>query len=133
MTNPTPQPPRRLTRSRDDRVIAGVCGGLARYLNVDASLVRISAVVLTVLVSGLPVLLYLVAVFVVPEDDGVGLGRPTPPRQPDWPPATPPSPPTDPVWGREGAPWEQPEPRTDPPAGPTPDGGSSDPQRPDAR
>ena len=37
--------PKRLTRSRDDRMISGVCGGLARYLNVDATLVRVVMVV----------------------------------------------------------------------------------------
>ena len=130
MNYPTPQPSKRLTRSRDDRVIAGVCGGLARYLNVDASLVRILTVVLTVLVSGLPLLLYIVAVFVVPEDDAVP--APPPPRQPDWPPATPAPPPADPVWGRDGAPWEQPEP-VDNPTDPGQDSGTTDPQRPDAR
>jgi phage shock protein C len=33
--------PKRLTRTRDDRMISGVSGGLARYLNVDATLVRV--------------------------------------------------------------------------------------------
>lgn len=52
MTYPTPQPPKRLTRSRDDKVLAGVCGGLARYANLDPALVRILAVVLTLLTGG---------------------------------------------------------------------------------
>ena len=133
MNYPTPQPPKRLTRSRDDRVIAGVCGGLARYLNVDASLVRILTAVLTVLVSGAPLLLYIVAVFVIPEDDPVGPNQPPPPRQPEWPPVAPPAPPADPVWGREGAPWEQAEPGAGGPTDPRHGGSSTDPQRPDAR
>ena len=61
MTHPVPQPPRRLTRSRDERIVSGVCGGIARYFNIDPSLVRILAVLLTVLVSGVPLLLYVVA------------------------------------------------------------------------
>ncbi|MBV8819587.1 MAG: PspC domain-containing protein [Acidobacteriaceae bacterium] len=36
----------RLTRSRQDKKISGVCGGIARYLNVDATLLRIVAIVL---------------------------------------------------------------------------------------
>ncbi|GGF55197.1 hypothetical protein GCM10011519_31350 [Marmoricola endophyticus] len=49
-TTPTPAAtaPRRLTRAADDRMIAGVCGGLARYADVDATLVRVLAVVLLV-------------------------------------------------------------------------------------
>ncbi|MBO9523624.1 MAG: PspC domain-containing protein [Nocardioidaceae bacterium] len=44
--NPQPQQAaRRLTRSLDDSMIAGVCGGLARYAGVDPTLVRIIAVV----------------------------------------------------------------------------------------
>jgi phage shock protein C len=39
---------RLLRRSRDDRVIAGVCGGLGRYLQVDPVLLRIALVILTV-------------------------------------------------------------------------------------
>ena len=35
-TNPQPQEPRRLLRTRDDRLLGGVCGGIARYFGVDA-------------------------------------------------------------------------------------------------
>jgi phage shock protein C len=64
--NPTPQPswtgPKRLTRSRDDRMISGVCGGLARYLNVDATLIRVLVVVAFVFSGFFPVgVLYLIA------------------------------------------------------------------------
>ena len=41
--------PRRLTRSRTDRVIAGVCGGFASYSGIDANIVRLMMVVLAVL------------------------------------------------------------------------------------
>ncbi len=37
----------RITRSTTDRIIAGVCGGVARYLNVDPTLVRVGFVALT--------------------------------------------------------------------------------------
>ena len=40
--------PRQLRRSWDDKMIAGVCGGIAEYLDVDPTLVRVAAVVLLV-------------------------------------------------------------------------------------
>ena len=123
MNHPVHQGPKRLTRSRDDKVVAGVCGGLARYLNMDASLVRILTVVLALVTSGAALLVYLVAVLVMPEDDRVG-----PPPSSGPPPAWPPQPPAatsgpapqDPVWGREGAPWEQPQAGTAPAHSPAP-------------
>ncbi|MBM4407231.1 MAG: PspC domain-containing protein [Chloroflexi bacterium] len=57
----------RLFRSRDDRVIAGVAGGLAAMLNVDPSLVRILWVILVPLTGGFIILLYFVMAIVVPE------------------------------------------------------------------
>ncbi|WCB93621.1 hypothetical protein DSM104299_02337 [Baekduia alba] len=68
---PGPQPTRRLLRSRDDRVLGGVCGGLARYFNIDALIVRIAAVAL-VFVGGVSVIAYVAALLLVPEDDGTG-------------------------------------------------------------
>jgi phage shock protein PspC (stress-responsive transcriptional regulator) len=65
----TPSPRRRLTRSREDRVIAGVCGGVGRYFNIDPVFVRIGAVGLA-FVGGAGVLLYLAALLLMPSDDG---------------------------------------------------------------
>src|SRR5215218_10356975 len=63
-------PPRRLYRSRGDRVIGGVCGGIAKYFNVDPVLVRVGAVAL-VFLGGAGLLAYLAAVLLVPnEGDG---------------------------------------------------------------
>jgi phage shock protein PspC (stress-responsive transcriptional regulator) len=62
---PEPQP-RRLFRSKDDRVIAGVCGGVASYFNLDAVLVRVVTVAL-VAFGGVGLLLYLAAWLLVPE------------------------------------------------------------------
>jgi phage shock protein C len=63
-----------LRRSRDDRVIAGVCGGLGRYLALDPVLLRIAFVVLTV-TGGAGLILYLIALIVIPEQqDGEDLG-----------------------------------------------------------
>jgi phage shock protein PspC (stress-responsive transcriptional regulator) len=59
--------PRRVFRSRSDRVVAGVAGGFARYLGLDAAVVRLVLVVLA-FVGGLGVLLYLAAWLVVPDE-----------------------------------------------------------------
>ena len=56
-----------LRRSADDRMLAGVAGGVARYLDVDATLVRIAFAVLTIM-SGVGVPLYLAAWLLIPED-----------------------------------------------------------------
>lgn len=58
---------RRLYRSRQDYWIAGVCGGLGRYFEVDGNLVRLAFVLLAAW-NGLGVLLYLVTVLIVPEE-----------------------------------------------------------------
>ena len=60
--------PRRLERSRDDRVVAGVCGGLGEYLGVDAVLIRIAALIL-VFAGGAGLLLYAIGWVAMPEAD----------------------------------------------------------------
>jgi phage shock protein PspC (stress-responsive transcriptional regulator) len=68
---PTPPAPRRLLRTRDDRVLGGVCSGQARYFNVDPLIIRIAAVAL-IFVGGFAVIAYVAALLLVPEDDGTG-------------------------------------------------------------
>jgi phage shock protein C len=60
---------KRLTRSRRDRVFAGVCGGMATYLAWDVVLVRVAWIALTILSAGLGIALYLLAWLVVPLED----------------------------------------------------------------
>ena len=55
-----------LMRSSSDRIIGGVCGGLARYFNIDSAIVRL-VFVLAVL-SGISPLVYLVLWIVMPEE-----------------------------------------------------------------
>ena len=57
----------RLTRSRSDRVVAGVCGGLGSYFAVDPVVFRIAFVVLALSGWGGGVLLYVIAWLVMPE------------------------------------------------------------------
>ena len=65
------QPPMRppLRRSSTDRVFAGVCGGLARTLGVDATIIRVLTAVL-ILAGGAGLLGYLLAWLVIPDDNG---------------------------------------------------------------
>ena len=59
----------KLTRSRRDRMIAGVCGGLAQHLGWSATRFRIGYVIVSVLSAGFPgVLVYVVAWFLMPEE-----------------------------------------------------------------
>jgi phage shock protein C len=58
--------PRRLYRSRSDRAIAGIAGGMAEYLEVDPTIVRILWIFATIFTGGLVLLLYIVLAFVIP-------------------------------------------------------------------
>ncbi len=59
---------KRLYRSLNDRMIAGVCGGLAEYFDIDPVVVRIIAVIL-LLPGGLPGFLpYIILWIIVPEN-----------------------------------------------------------------
>ena len=56
---------KRLQRSRVNRVIAGVCGGIGEFLNIDPTLVRLAFIILA-FANGLGVILYIIAIFIVP-------------------------------------------------------------------
>ena len=58
---------RRLTRSRDERMISGVCGGLAEYLGMDTTLMRVLWVVATFISGGLTLVAYPIFWLVMPE------------------------------------------------------------------
>ncbi len=61
----------RLYRSRDDRVIAGVCGGLAARFDADPSLVRLAFAIVWLFTGIFPLtVLYVLAVIIVPEEPG---------------------------------------------------------------
>jgi phage shock protein C len=67
--------PRRFLRSRRDRFLGGVCGGLGEYFAVDPILFRIGTVVLAV-VGGFSLVAYPVLWIFVPRDDGTGNPEP---------------------------------------------------------
>ncbi len=61
------QEPKRLTKSRKDKQVWGVCGGLGKYLNIDSTLVRLVFVVLA-LSGGPGVILYIILGIVLPDE-----------------------------------------------------------------
>jgi len=76
---PEPERPRVLRRSKEDRVIAGVCAGLGRYLGIDPVLLRIAFVVLAIAGGG-GILLYVVSWILIPEqgeNENLGTVRPS--------------------------------------------------------
>ena len=58
--------PRKLYRSRDQRMVAGVCGGLADYFNIDVTVVRVLFLILSVF-GGTGLVIYLVMWIIVPD------------------------------------------------------------------
>jgi phage shock protein C len=57
-----------LVRSRDGRMLAGVCAGLARYLGLDVTLVRVIWAAVSVITGGAGVLAYLAAWIIIPDE-----------------------------------------------------------------
>lgn len=62
---------KKLFRSRKNRMIFGVCGGLGEYLNTDPTVVRILWVILAISSLGIAILLYLIMAIIVPEEPAV--------------------------------------------------------------
>src|SRR3954468_24878459 len=68
MTTPDAPPPYRpLLRTRDDRVVAGVAGGLGRWLDIDPVIFRVTFAVLT-LFGGLGLVCYLIGYLLIPDE-----------------------------------------------------------------
>jgi phage shock protein C len=59
---------RALTRSREDKIIGGVCGGIARYFGIDSTLVRVITALL-ILAGGLSFVVYIIIWLIMPGQD----------------------------------------------------------------
>lgn len=60
---------KKLTRSRHDRMIAGVCGGIAEYFGIDPTLVRVGYVFLSIISAAFPgVLVYILLAILMPQE-----------------------------------------------------------------
>ena len=79
---------RRLYRSRTERMIAGVCGGIAEYSNLDPTLVRVLFILLAFVTGGATLLAYPIMWIVVPEQPAVPANWSTTPAGPTGPSAT---------------------------------------------
>ena len=62
------KPIKRLYRSRKDRVLGGVCGGIAQYLEVDPVVVRLMWAIGTLISMGVGLLAYIIAWVIIPEE-----------------------------------------------------------------
>lgn len=58
--------PKKLYRSRDNKMISGVCGGVAEYINLDPTIVRLLWVLFGFM-GGSGVLAYIIAAIIIPE------------------------------------------------------------------
>jgi phage shock protein C len=67
-TDPTGKPARLLSRPRDERKLAGVCAGVARYLGVDVTLVRVLVVCFAIWPPFLGLVFYIICWIVMPPD-----------------------------------------------------------------
>ena len=62
--------PKKLYRSRSNTMISGVCGGLAEYIGMDPTVVRLLYVLLSLFSAAFPgLILYIIAMFIIPLDD----------------------------------------------------------------
>jgi phage shock protein C len=69
MTNPlAPNPPKRLLRSRSNRILLGVCGGIAEYLDLDPTLVRVLYVIISIVSVAFPgIIAYILLALIMPN------------------------------------------------------------------
>lgn len=64
---------KRLYRSKNNKILAGVCGGLAEYFGVDPTIIRIAYLVISLIISPLflgGVVIYIIAAIIIPQDEG---------------------------------------------------------------
>ena len=59
---------KKLYRSRTDKKLLGVLGGFAQYFGIDATILRIIYVLLSLFVIGCPVIIYLIVALIIPEE-----------------------------------------------------------------
>jgi len=59
---------KQLFRSKTNRIIAGICGGIGEMVNVDPTIIRLLVVFLSVVTAIIPALItYIIAIFIIPE------------------------------------------------------------------
>ena len=63
-----------LYRSKNNRILGGVCAGLGEHLDVDPTVIRLIWAVVTLISFGTGIIVYIVAWIIIPEDDTGGAG-----------------------------------------------------------
>ncbi|NLD57009.1 MAG: PspC domain-containing protein [Methanomicrobiales archaeon] len=66
---------KRLCRTKNDRMLGGVCGGIGRALDVDPVIIRLVWVLLTLFSLGTGILFYIIAWIIIPEEGAGGDGE----------------------------------------------------------
>jgi phage shock protein C len=62
---------KKLYRSNTNRMLAGVCGGIAEYFHVDPTLIRLAYVLLSIFTVAFPgIIVYIIAAIIIPNDPG---------------------------------------------------------------
>ena len=59
---------KKLYKSSTDKKLCGVLGGLAKYLNIDSTILRIIYVLLSLFVLGCPIIIYIILALVMPQE-----------------------------------------------------------------
>ena len=55
-----------LTRSHENKTLAGICGGIGEYLDIDPTVIRVLYVILIFFSGGIFILIYLILLFIIP-------------------------------------------------------------------
>lgn len=64
---------KKLLRSKDNKVICGVCAGLANYFSIDPTMVRVVWAILAVCSFGVAAVAYIICALIIPVDDGTSI------------------------------------------------------------
>lgn len=64
---------KKLLRSKDNKVICGVCAGIAAYFGIDATVVRVIWAILALCSFGVAAIAYLLCALIIPEDNGTSV------------------------------------------------------------
>lgn len=58
-------------RSKKDKVLSGVCGGIGEYFDIDSTIVRLAFIILIFISFSTAVIVYLISSIIIPMDDGI--------------------------------------------------------------
>ncbi len=59
---------KQLFRSKTNRMIAGICGGIGEMVNIDPNIIRLLAIFVSIITAVLPAIItYIIAIFIIPE------------------------------------------------------------------